>query len=110
MKRLFFFINVIILLILISCGVNNQLPLKKVDPPIYKGMALEIYPIYPDNTKCMDTLSFIKSDIQRNLLLSLILRYPLADVFYSKEYADPLALQKGIFQDFIIIMLKGINI
>ena len=100
MKKQLFFLSIIISIIIVSCTVNQQLPLKKVDPPVYKDRELVISPIRPNSTKCKDTLSYIKSDIQRNLMLSLILRYPFEDVFYSKEYVDPFTTSKRPFSRF----------
>jgi len=101
MKKQQFFLSIIILIITVNCSVNKQLPLEKVDPPVYKGFTyLNGMWYHGQKLEAKDTLYYIKSNVERNLLLSLILRYPYEDVFYSNEYVDPFTTSKKPFSRF----------
>jgi len=105
------FLSIIIILsVAFSCSVNNLLPLKKVDPPIYKYKILCLDDLLmgkPFNIQ--DSLRYIRSEVQRNIMLGLILRYPINDVFYSKNYIDPFKTSKRPFSRFQDYKLKKLQ-
>ena len=101
MKKQQFLLGIIILIITDNCIVNQQLPLKKVNPSIRKGSVLYAsHHMMGKPFQIQDSLRYIRSEVQRNIMLGLILRYPFDDVFYSEKHVDPFSTSKRPFSRF----------